>query len=118
MTGASPTRLFTEAQWRQLGRFLELPPRQCEIAQLMYEGRSYKPIATQASISINKVRMHMRALFAKLGMHDRVSVVLQLIAAERPVAKPGRTMGSECEEHHMYMRIATRPQRSYYDHVE
>lgn len=75
--------LFSDTEWRGLQATLALTSRQCEIAHLMCAGLSYKAIAAQAGISINTVRMHMRALFMKLGTHDRVSTILQLVATTR-----------------------------------
>lgn len=89
----TPARLFSETVWRWVAASLALTPRQSEIARLMCEGHSYKAIAARAGISINTVRMHMRALFSKLGVHDRVSAILLFIAAERSLsgrARPGR----------------------------
>jgi DNA-binding NarL/FixJ family response regulator len=94
-TSRRPIDLFTDAEWRQLGGVLELTPRQWQIAQMMCEGLTYKAIAAQACISINTVRMHMRALFAKLGVHDRVGFILQLIAAQRLLAGRGPTARGE-----------------------
>ncbi len=87
--------LFPPARWQALGATLRLTPRQVEIARQICRGGTYKSIATQSGISINTVRMHMRALFAKLGAHDRVTAVIQIVMTERtlPVrarqAQPG-----------------------------
>lgn len=90
-----PVPLFTEAEWGHLASVFGLTPRQCQIARLMCAGLTYKSVGAHVSISINTVRMHMRALFAKLGVHDRVSLVLQLVAAERLRAQPAEpTPGS------------------------
>ena len=82
--------LFTPARWGQLVAYLGLTPRQSEIAHLICQGHAYKAIAQQTSISINTVRMHMRALFPKLGAHDRLSVVLRMIAADRLLRRQAR----------------------------
>jgi DNA-binding CsgD family transcriptional regulator len=78
-----PTGLFTDSGWRQVSGDYRLTPRQDEVARLMCEGLTYKSIAVRTGISINTVRMHMRALFMKVGVHDRVGLILHLIAAER-----------------------------------
>ncbi len=88
-------RLFTSARWGRLVEYLELTPRQSEIAQRICEGLTYKAIAQQTGISINTVRMHMRALFSKLGAHDRLSVVLRMIAADRLLRKQARQKDGE-----------------------
>lgn len=84
--GAPQRALFSEARWRQLVESLALTPRQGEIARLMCDGHTYKAIALRIGISVNTVRMHIRALFAKLAAHDRLSAVLQLITADRALS--------------------------------
>jgi DNA-binding NarL/FixJ family response regulator len=84
---ASELPLFTPARWSQLSEHLELTPRQSEIAHLICEGHAYKAIAQRTGVSINTVRMHMRALFPKLGAHDRVGVVLRMVAVDRLLEK-------------------------------
>ena len=76
-------RLFTEKEWRQLAGMLDLPPRQSDVARLVCEGCAYKTVARRMGVSINTVHMHMRSLFLRLGTHDRLSLVLGLIAAQR-----------------------------------
>jgi DNA-binding NarL/FixJ family response regulator len=81
---AKPAReLFSETTWAHLKRALGLTARQCEVARLICSGFGYEAVALHTGISINTVRMHMRALFAKLGVHDRVSAILLLISVER-----------------------------------
>jgi len=87
-------QLFDEFSWRRLASELRLTPRQCEIARLICEGGSYKSIASQVQISINTVRMHVRALFAKLGVRDRVGLMLKLITADRLLNGSWRATGS------------------------
>jgi DNA-binding CsgD family transcriptional regulator len=76
-------RLFSEAQWGRLTAHFGLTARQSEIARLICQAQTYDAIARRAGISINTVRMHIRNLFDKLDAHDRVSVVIRLITAER-----------------------------------
>jgi DNA-binding NarL/FixJ family response regulator len=91
----SNAELFPAARWPMLGAALRLTPRQVEIARHLCQGGTYKSIAMQSGISINTVRMHMRALFAKLGAHDRVTAVIQIVLAER--ALPLRSRQSHTE---------------------
>jgi DNA-binding NarL/FixJ family response regulator len=75
--------LFNDLQWLRIGARLGLTPRQLLMAQHVCRGETYKFIALDTGLSINTVRMHLRALYAKLGEHDRVGVVLQIVNAER-----------------------------------
>lgn len=83
--------LLDEADWRRLENHFGLSPRQGEIGRLMCTGHSYKAIALHMGISINTVRMHVRALFNKLGVHDRVGVLIELITAGRATSREPRT---------------------------
>ena len=81
--------LFTDARWQQLAESLRLSPRQCQIARCICNGHTYKDIAAHAGISINTVRMHMRALFERLGAHDRLSAVLRIVRTEQRLPDRG-----------------------------
>jgi len=75
--------LFSQSDWAALGRKLNLTKRQLEVAELVCEELTYSDIATRMGISVNTVRMHMRALFFTLGVRDRVGVVLRLVLSHR-----------------------------------
>ena len=75
--------LFPEARWGQLAAYMGLTPRQSEIASYICQGCTYESIALQTGISINTVRMHMRALFLRLGARDRLNAVLHFVRVER-----------------------------------
>lgn len=80
--------LFSDPDWLALARALRLTKRQVEIARLLCEELTYEGMAARLSISINTVRMHMHALFVKLGVRDRVGVVLRLALAQRRLPRP------------------------------
>ena len=75
--------LFSDAQWAALSRIFGLTGRQLEVARLICQGCTYEGIAVRAGLSINTVRMHIRELFNRLDAHDRVSVVVRLVLADR-----------------------------------
>lgn len=57
-----------------------LTPRELDVLRLVSRGRSNKEMASAMFISEETVKTHMKALFQKLGVHDRaeaVSVSLQ-----------------------------------------
>ena len=83
--------MLGQDRWRELSQYLGLTRRPGDVARLMADGRTYESIAMEAGISVNTVRMHLRGLFRKLDAHDRVSVVVRLIAADQMLqAKRGR----------------------------
>ena len=57
-----------------------LTPRELDVLRLVSRGRTNKEMASAMFISEETVKTHMKALFQKLGVHDRaeaVSVSLQ-----------------------------------------
>lgn len=74
--------LFDDGQWRRLAECLRLPPRQAQIARLVCRGCSNRQIALHLSIAPDTVRMHLRVLFERLNIHERVGVVVRLALAE------------------------------------
>ncbi len=53
-----------------------LTKREYEIATYVAQGRSNKEIASIAYISEHTVKVHLRTIFEKLGIHDRLSLAL------------------------------------------
>jgi two-component system NarL family response regulator len=54
------------------GRELSLSRRHREILALIAAGRSNKQIATELGLSANTVKFHVRVLYSRLGVHNRV----------------------------------------------
>ncbi len=61
--------------------FSELTPRESEILSLLAEGQSNKVIARNLGISDGTVKLHVKAILRKLGVHSRVEAAV--IAVER-----------------------------------
>ncbi len=83
--------LFDDRQWALLALKFGLAPRQSQIARFMCAGYTYKAIAFQTGITVNTVRMHIRALYGKLEAHDRISMMLKFFAARETL--PVREVG-------------------------
>ncbi len=75
--------LYSDERWRELGTYLGLPRRQQQIARLVCRGCSNRQIALHLGIAPDTVRMHLKALFERLGVHERVGVAVRLILADR-----------------------------------
>jgi len=91
--------LFSDLHWRELAECLRLTPRQLDIARGICSGRRYKSIAAGGGITVNTVRMHVRALYAKLDVHDSLSAILRIVHLDRqlhssPGNAPQRTRGA------------------------
>ena len=52
-----------------------LTPRELDVLRLLAKGRSNKELASAMFISEETVKTHMKALFVKLGVHDRAGAV-------------------------------------------
>jgi len=86
--------LFSDVQWAVLREAFSITGRQLEMARLICEGHTYEGIAVRSGLSINTVRMHIRELFNRLDAHDRVSVVVRLVLANRILCAPHRPTAS------------------------
>ena len=67
-------RLQSGSEWPQLS------PREREILALMAQGKSNTDIATILAIAPPTVATHVRRIFAKLSVHDRVNCVAKALA--------------------------------------
>ena len=70
------------------GPFADLTPRETEILSLVADGQSNKVIARNLGISDGTVKLHVKAILRKLGVHSRVEAAV--IAVEQGL----RAMGS------------------------
>lgn len=50
---------------------VNLTSREYELYQLLFVGKTYREIAASTNISINTVKLHLKNLFAKLGVDSR-----------------------------------------------
>jgi two-component system nitrate/nitrite response regulator NarL len=67
------------------GPFSELTPREMEILCLLAEGQSNKLIPRNLGISDGTVKLHVKAILRKLGIHSRVEAAV--IAVEQGLRK-------------------------------
>jgi DNA-binding CsgD family transcriptional regulator len=72
--------LVSDREWSQLTRSLGLTARQADIVQHLMLGESDKQIARELEISVPTVRTHLRKLFQKFGINDRVELILHIFA--------------------------------------
>lgn len=68
--------------WESIAQRLNLSRRQREISMRICESMTNDQIADDLSISSNTVRMHVKVLYQKLDVHDRVGVVLRCASAD------------------------------------
>jgi DNA-binding NarL/FixJ family response regulator len=68
-----------------------LSAREAEVARAVSAGRSNKEVATMLYISERTVKAHLGAIFEKLGVRDRLQLVLRLSVAADPESSEPRS---------------------------
>jgi DNA-binding NarL/FixJ family response regulator len=80
---------FAPARWRRIVKVLRLSPQQANVVALIMHGRRDKQIAADLTLSPSTVRTHLRGVFTRLDVQDRVELVLRVFAtSKRPLTKP------------------------------
>ncbi|MEE8387087.1 MAG: response regulator [Acidiferrobacterales bacterium] len=69
----------TEAPDEAPDALSELTPRETEILSHIAEGKSNKVIARELSISDGTVKLHVKSILRKLGMHSRVEAAVMAV---------------------------------------
>lgn len=75
--------LFTPEEWKALAAKLRLTPRQTEVARLICLGLSKQQMADKLHVSEGTARLHVKELFKRLEVNDRVGVPIRLVLASR-----------------------------------
>ena len=76
---------FTAEEWSRIVKAMRLSPQQANIVGLIMQGRRDKQIAAELRLSPATVRTHLRTIFTRLDVQDRVELVLRVFAtAGRP----------------------------------
>ena len=65
-----------------------LSEREREVIELAAAGRSNREIAEQLVISLNTVKFHLRTIYSRLGVHNRVQAT-QALCPSAPPAEQG-----------------------------
>lgn len=71
--------IFDEKEWEVLAEELSLSPRQNQIVQHLFHGKSDKQIAKEIGIALPTVRTHLGRLFTKFNIQDRNELILYVI---------------------------------------
>ncbi len=70
-----------------------LSERECEVVQLIAEGKSYTRIAEQLNLSAHTITTHRRNIMQKLGVNNTAAVVLY--AVKNGLASPNKFLFNE-----------------------
>ena len=65
-----------------------LTAREVEVARAVAQGRSNKEVADLMFISERTVKAHLGSIFDKLGVRDRLQLVLHMAAAAESASPP------------------------------
>lgn len=84
--GEKPLRPEVQAKLAERAAQPTLTPREVEVISLVGEGRRNKEVAVTLRISEETVQVHLRNIFAKLGVSDRAAALT--VASKRGIVRP------------------------------
>ena len=70
--------IFTDMAWREIGCSLNLSGREAEIVRHLFDDHTESAIAARLGISVHTIHTHLDRLHRKLGVVDRVQLVLRI----------------------------------------
>ena len=79
---------FTAEEWSRIVKAMRLSPQQANIVGLIMQGRRDKQIAGELQLSASTVHTHLRTIFVRLDVQDRVELVLRVFATARRPTDP------------------------------
>ena len=71
--------LLNKRQWSYLKRRYQMTPREIQIAQLVCQGLGNEEIANRLKIKHGTVKTHVRNLYRKLWVHNKILMLLRFI---------------------------------------
>jgi DNA-binding NarL/FixJ family response regulator len=71
--------LLNKRQWSYLKRRYQMTPREIQIAQLVCQGLGNEEIANRLKIKHGTVKTHVRNLYRKLWVHNKISMLLRFV---------------------------------------
>ena len=80
--------IFSDGEWANICRELKLSARQTQIVTLLLEGYKTFKVATSLGISPDTVRAHLRRLYTKLDICDRLELMTCCIHEFRRLYQP------------------------------
>ena len=70
--------------WVEAVRVLGLTPQQAKVVKLVLQGMKDKQIAAALGLSVPTIRSHLGRIFTRVGVTDRVELILGVVAAAHP----------------------------------
>jgi DNA-binding NarL/FixJ family response regulator len=89
--GAAPGRdelaaLLNDKQWAYLRHRYELTPREQQIARLVCQGLRNGSIARRLSIQPGTVKTHVRNIYRKVRVKNKITMLLRFVAEARELS--------------------------------
>jgi DNA-binding NarL/FixJ family response regulator len=78
--------LLDAKQWSYLCRRYELTPREQQIAELVCQGLRNGKIATHLKIQPGTVKTHVRNIYRKVKVKNKISMLLRFVAEARDLS--------------------------------
>jgi DNA-binding NarL/FixJ family response regulator len=78
LVAGDPPSPLTPGEWQEVVHRLLLTPQQARVVEHLLAGRHDKQIALALDVSLPTVRTHLRRLSARIGVSDRVELVLRI----------------------------------------
>ena len=69
---------FTRKEWEHIQKCYRFSERKIQILKLMFEGMENDAIAQQLKIQYNTVRAHFGNIYRRVGVQNKVQLVIQL----------------------------------------
>jgi len=89
--------MLSNEAWHAIARALDLSKRQIQVIRGIFDDEIESSIASRLGISSHTVHTHIERIHHKLGVHDRVELVLLVIAEFlRLTACPGSALPPIC----------------------
>ncbi len=85
MAVAALADLLSEQEWTSVREKLGLSTQQAQMVKHLLQAKCDKEIAQSMGISVPTVRTYMSRVFQKLGVDDRVELVLHVVSCLRTV---------------------------------
>jgi DNA-binding CsgD family transcriptional regulator len=69
--------LLDEKQWLYIQRYYHISPRELQVIKLICKGFTNGDIAKQLNVKSGTVKTHLRSIFAKIHVRNKISMLLR-----------------------------------------
>ncbi|MCK4960617.1 MAG: response regulator transcription factor [Planctomycetes bacterium] len=76
-----PTNLFNDSQWSYIQQLYRMGNRELQVARLVCQGLNNKEVADRLQIKHGTVKTHMRNIYRRLRVKNKIAMLLMLMEA-------------------------------------